>query len=52
MSLKKPSLRNSYNGDFNGKLAKDTLRSSLWERLAAFWTPDMTRYLMKPNSLV
>ena len=47
-SLKKPNLRKGYNGDFNGKIAKDTLLSSLWERLAAFWTPDMTRYLMEP----
>ena len=45
---KKHSLRNSYKGDFNGKWAKDTLLSSLWERLVAFWTPHMTGYLMEP----
>ena len=46
--LAKHSLRNSYKGDFNGKWAKDTLLSSLLERLIAFWTPHMTGYLMEP----
>ena len=48
----KQSLRNSYIGDVNGKWAKDTLLSSLWERLAAFWTPHITGYLWNQSEAI